>query len=144
MQRFPGCLYLEPADVGFNAAVIGAGLTVNGAIVPALAEVSFDAVELLVVRAGVSVGVAIDVFQSVDGAAVIGAGITPVSAITGTTGCYGYFDGTNALSVSGLTVVAGGRFAFFWPFIRFTMRNTDGANAATITLHAFLHQRHTP
>jgi len=141
MQRFPGCLYLEPSDVGFNAAVIGAGLTVSGPIVPALAEIPFDAVELLAVRAGVSVGVAIDVRQSVDGAAVIGGGITIVTAITGTTGCYGFINDTNSLSVGGLTMAANGRFGCFWPFIRFELRNTDGANAATVTLHVFLHQR---
>lgn len=141
MQRFPGVIHLEPDDLGFNAVTIPAATTVNGKIVGALAQCRFDSVEVLAVRTGLSVTTAIDVFQSVDGANVIGAGITPVSAITGTTGCYGYFDGTNALSVGGLTVAAASRFAFYWPFIRISLRNVDGANACVVTLHLFLNLR---
>jgi len=139
MQRFPGCIHYEPADVGFNGTNIPASTTVSGNILPGLAVERFDSLQVLTVRGGVSTAINLDIRQSVDGVTIIGGGITCVTVIANAQ-AYGFFDGTNALGV-GLTVSANGRFGFFWPYFRVECRNTDAVNAATMTIHLFLNFR---
>lgn len=139
MKQFPGCLYYEPDDLGWNAVNVPALTTVAGKIVPGFALGRYNSLEVLTTRAGASTAISLDIRQSVDGVNVIGGGITCVSAIANAD-AYGFFDGTNALGV-GLTVSANGRFAFFWPYFRIECRNTDAANAATMTIRLFANFR---
>jgi hypothetical protein len=140
VQRFPGVLHLQPDDLGFNAVTIPPATTVNGIFFPALAQCRFDNVQFVAIRSGVSTQINVDVLLSVDGVNPIGAGNTAINAITGTTRCYGYFDGTNALG-DGVTVVPAVRFCWFYPYLRIALRNTDGVNAAVMTVNLFLNLR---
>lgn len=140
MQRFPGVLHLDPDDLGFNAVTIPPATTVNGKFFPALAQCRFDNVQFVAVRSGLSVSVAVDVLLSVDGVNAIGPGNTVIDAITGTTRCYAYFDGTNALA-SGVSLTPNTRFGWFYPYLRIALRNTDGVNAAVVTVNLFLNLR---
>lgn len=136
MKFFPGQIYLEPDDLGWNAVAVPALTTVSGRIAAGLAQCRFDSLEILTVRGGASTAINLDIRQSVDGVNVLGGGITCVTAIAGAT-AYGFLDRTNALGVN-LTMAANGRFAFFWPFFQIQCRNTDAVNAATMTIHLFL------
>ena len=140
MLEFPGGRWYEPADLGFNSIVIGAGAFVSGAIVPWSAGFQFARVTFLFeLVAGPSADFTLaSRALDVDGQTFLTVGVNLVSNMTIST--LGIFSGnadvpraiTGVAQPSSLAMVIG------VPYVQLRIINNDGVNPGTVSLRAFL------
>lgn len=137
MREFPGGLWYEPADLGFDDTLIGAGATVEGSIVPWTSRYAFSRVVLFWFKSGVSANfdVGIDSID-IDGSSLLAGSSSLWTGIliVRTQSLWG-LDTPRPLNGAAPAAFQG---LLGSPYVKFRVINQDGANPGNVTLKALL------
>lgn len=134
----PGGVWLEPADVGFNATLVAAAANVNGSILPWRAGYAFRFVGIFWGKAGVSNDFTLRVeVLDADGQTQLVAVVNLWSNITGNQSFGWWFDNTPRV-FSGVGNPAPMSSVLSAPYLRFNVLNNDGVNDGNVTVRVLL------
>ena len=138
MIRINGLFAFTPAELGFNALAIGAGVTTDGQIISV--PEPCHAFTLVFTQTGTS-SMSVHVqFVDVDGVTVISSSNSAFwTALTTATTNWGRWGPSN-FQASGGSVQSRGTCLLDFPFLRFSVQNA-GAVSNTVTLRAFFHRQ---
>lgn len=137
--RIPGGagVWLDPADLGFNALVIAGAANANGLVIPWAASYRFRRINFWLRLTGPASSVSLRLNQELDfnGTTVLRSGISAIWT-TVTTGVMCMSAGALSTTIASVGAVLANPLASVWgaPYLQFNVLNNDGVNAATVSL----------
>lgn len=138
MRLLPDALWYDPADLGFNGAVIAGAGSLAGNIVGWAAAYGFSSAVLFLSYTGAASTVTVrSQGFDIDGQTSLEALANLWVAVTGTGSADWYKDNQPRASIGTIATTDVGRM-LGPPALRFNILNNDGVNAATVTMRAIL------
>lgn len=150
MLLFPSGQFYEPADLGFNATPVGAGLNVDGAIVPSIGGLYY----ILHLNASVAVtslSVRVTLIRETGQNQLLPANVTVWSSINAADAYLRYYisadtmtsgGGSPGVFTNGLGGIGAGSL-FCWPYFQLNVANSS-AVSTNVTLRLFMGPLPTP
>lgn len=130
MRVFPGSVFYEPADLGFNATPVGAGLDVNGSIIPAaiLTRGQQFVMHLNASAAVLSLNVRINLFREDGQTALLPANQNFWTSLSVADAWLSYTLGGTAATTAGTGAANASAPVLIWPYVRFNVSNSSAAS----------------
>lgn len=142
MRQFPGGVWYEPGDLGFDDQLIGASGSVNGNIVPWCSRTSFSWIAwIFEIDSGSSASFNLRAKPiDLDGTTLLADAFFATLVTTLATDAAIYFSPKSgvASTSSGAVNVSHYNVLIAAPYVRFTIVNNDGVNPGNVTLRLLL------
>lgn len=127
MLTFPGCVFYEPTDLGFNATAVGAGASVDGNIIATAAVVRITGLITLHLNASVAVtslNVRINLFRETGQTPLLPANQNLWTAIN-VADAWLILSAVGPSATAGSGALAGIYPLFTWPYCRLNVNNSS-------------------